>query len=54
MSERDAEPEDKRPICHFTPMSFEFADDWPNGQAVFWECLHCGHTKEIFTDPVGY
>jgi hypothetical protein len=35
-----------RPICHFTPMNLEFADDWPNGQVSFWECKHCGHTKE--------
>jgi len=35
------------PMCHFTPMGYAWADDWPNGQVEFWECRHCGHTKEI-------
>lgn len=34
------------PLCHFTPMQYASADDWPNGQVEFWECQHCGHTKE--------
>jgi len=32
----------KAPVCHFTPMSYESSDyeEW-------FECGHCGHTKEI-------
>lgn len=41
----------KRPICHMTPMSYEFADDGFY-QVDFWECKHCGHTKEIGRDPI--
>jgi len=40
------ETKKEQPMCHFTPMEFETADDWPNGQVSFWECKHCGHTKE--------
>jgi hypothetical protein len=36
----------QRPTCHFTPMSYELADDGCQ-QVDFWECRHCGHTKEI-------
>jgi hypothetical protein len=39
--------ETERPICHSTPMSYEFADDGPSCQVEFWECKHCGHTKAI-------
>ena len=37
---------ENRPKCHFTPMDLVSIDDWPNGQVTFWECWHCGHTKE--------
>jgi len=39
------------PKCCFTPMTYEFADDSPNGQVEFWECRHCGHTKEANRTP---
>lgn len=35
------------PICHMKPMSYESADDWPNGSVEFWECQYCGRTKEV-------
>lgn len=38
--------ENKPPICHFKSMSYEVADDWPNGQVGYWICKQCGHTKE--------
>jgi len=44
------ETKNNQPMCHFTLMKFETADDWPNGQVSFWECQHCGHTKEISRD----
>ena len=37
-------------ICHFTPMEQKFADDHPNGQVLFYECRHCGHTVEVQRD----
>ena len=40
------EIERETPKCHFTEMSYEFADDGAQ-QVEFWECEHCGHTKEI-------
>ena len=43
MSEED---EEKRPECHFTPMEHCWADDGCE-QVEFYECRHCGHTKEI-------
>lgn len=30
------------PRCHFTPMHYQEAD-----YEAWWECPHCGHTKEI-------
>lgn len=34
------------PKCHFTEMEWNDADDI--GCTVeYWECLYCGHTKEI-------
>lgn len=39
------------PECHFTPMEYAWADDWPNGSVEFWECKHCGHTKEAQRSP---
>lgn len=42
-----------RPMCHMKPMKLEWADDWPNGQVVYWECGHCGHTKEISREYPG-
>ena len=42
------------PECHFKPMEYVVADDWPNGQVAFWECAYCGHTKEIDRIPTGY
>lgn len=42
---------EEKPICHLTIMEYCFADDWPNGQVEFWECKHCGHTKEIARNP---
>lgn len=40
------EKNEVRPVCHFTPMEYVSADD--GCQTVeFWECKHCGHTKEI-------
>lgn len=38
-------PETEPPKCHFTPMSLEWADDGCQ-QVEYWECKHCGHTKE--------
>lgn len=41
------------PVCHFAPMKYEAAD---NGNACvehWWECAHCGHTKEIGTETIG-
>lgn len=34
------------PKCHFTPMIYSWGDDIAR-QVDFWECKHCGHTKEI-------
>ncbi len=42
----DGLPTPKPPMCHMTPMSYECADDGCM-QVEFWECTHCGHTKEI-------
>lgn len=36
----------KEPTCHFTPMIYQWADDGCE-QVEYWECQHCGHTKEI-------
>lgn len=47
MTEQPADsPRVRPPTCHFTPMKLAWADDWPNGQVEYWECHHCGHTKE--------
>ena len=43
--------EQKVPMCHFTPMEFCAADDWPAGTAEWFECKHCGHTVDIGTTP---
>ena len=34
------------PLCHMTPMVFMWADDGCQ-QVDYWECRHCGYTKEI-------
>jgi hypothetical protein len=34
------------PLCHMTPMKFEWADDGCQ-QVEYWVCEYCGHTKEI-------
>lgn len=34
------------PICHFTIMEYEWADD-VGFSVEYWVCKHCGHTKEI-------
>ena len=34
------------PVCHMTPMRYEWADDGRQ-QVEFWDCVHCGHTKEF-------
>lgn len=31
------------PKCHFARMSLESGD----GDEAWWECRHCGHTKEL-------
>lgn len=48
-------PEEKKgiPICHFTPMEIQSADDYPNGTIIFWECKHCGHTKDLIREIWG-
>jgi len=33
------------PQCHFTGMNLEDADDGSRS-VQFWECRHCGHTKD--------
>ena len=36
------------PTCHFRKMAYECADsDGMGGTVNWWECLVCGHTKEI-------
>lgn len=34
------------PICHFTPMTEKMADDGCQ-RVTYYECEHCGHTKEL-------
>lgn len=47
MNECDCEScKEEVPKCHMTPMEFAFADDGAE-TVEFWECKHCGHTKEI-------
>jgi len=41
----DSTLDEEPPKCHFTEMSLEYADDINQG-VTFWECKHCGHTKE--------
>ncbi len=38
---------EEHPKCHMTPMDYVCADDGTNGQVEYWECRHCGHTKEV-------
>lgn len=36
------------PICHFTKMSYEYTEDYFGDDLIYWwECKHCGHTKDI-------
>lgn len=30
------------PRCHFRPMAFE-----QEGYEAWWECSHCGHTRQV-------
>ena len=41
MTEYTKQLEAKAPRCHFTPMDL---DGWSD--EAWWECRHCGHTKE--------
>jgi hypothetical protein len=34
------------PRCHLTPMEMESGDDGDRS-VEWWECKHCGHTKEF-------
>ncbi len=39
----------KAPICHFTPMEYEHGESIPEAHSYpdWWECKHCGHTKDM-------
>lgn len=43
---RKYEQDNPPPKCHFTFMHLEYADNGNGGGVSFWECSHCGHTKE--------
>jgi len=40
------------PKCHFTEMFLDHADDGCESVA-YWECEHCGHTKEAYRALTG-
>jgi len=40
----DKKLQELAPTCHFTKMNYEQGDEYGE---QWWECLHCGHTKEI-------
>ena len=42
----DKSLDEEPPKCHFAEMHVESADD-VSECVTFWECKHCGHTKEI-------
>jgi hypothetical protein len=42
----DAVVSQRPPVCHMKPMKLDWADDGCQ-QVEYWECEHCGHTKEI-------
>lgn len=35
------------PLCHFVPMDLEFDDSESGGGDCWFECRHCGHTKDV-------
>jgi hypothetical protein len=41
------------PVCHFTSMAWESADNGYADVDSWWECLHCGHTRSAGTDTIG-
>ena len=43
---RDMEDSMTPPMCHFTFMEMEYGDDGDRS-VEWWECKHCGHTKEF-------
>ena len=46
-------PKNTAPTCHFKSMNYEAADNGNAGVDYWWECAHCGHTKEIGTETTG-
>lgn len=37
--------QDTPPLCHLTPMTFQFDDVW-SGRIFWFECEHCGCSKD--------
>lgn len=44
--EMDRKNAERAPKCHFTPMSLHQGDG-ENYANQWWECHHCGHTKDF-------